>query len=84
MASRNDAFFNGLLANAIDIGGVHLEDGRTVTVLDGWDGPADEQAFLREVRDGACQLFRAVLGPDYNPAHVDHFHFDMGRWRICR
>lgn len=71
------------LANAIDIGGVHLEDGRTVTVLDGWDGPADEQAFLREVRDGACRLFRAVLGPDYNPAHADHFHFDMGRWRTC-
>lgn len=71
-------------ANAIDIAGFRLEDGRTVTVQDGWDGESDEQAFLREVRDGACGVFRAVLGPDYNAAHADHFHFDMGRWSVCR
>ena len=43
-----------------------------------------EAAFLREVNDGACRFFNAVLGPDYNAAHRDHFHLDMGRWRVCR
>ncbi len=41
-------------------------------------------AFLREVRDGACGIFHAVLGPDYNALHRSHFHFDMGRYRQCR
>ena len=47
---------------------------------------ADEAAakFLREVRDGACAIFHAVLGPDYNALHSTHFHFDMGRYRQCR
>lgn len=71
-------------ANAIDIAGFRLEDGRRVTLLAGWDGEPDEQAFLREVRDGACDLFRGVLGPDYNAAHRDHFHLDMGPFGVCR
>lgn len=25
-----------------------------------------------------------VLGPDYNAAHHDHFHLDMGLWQVCR
>ncbi|WP_208534621.1 extensin family protein, partial [Pseudomonas aeruginosa] len=25
-----------------------------------------------------------VLGPDYNAAHRDHFHLDMGLWKVCR
>ncbi len=40
--------------------------------------------FLREVKTGGCQLFGTTLSPDYNAAHADHFHLDMGRWRICR
>ncbi|MEO7073426.1 MAG: extensin family protein [Rhodanobacter sp.] len=43
-----------------------------------------ETRFLREVHDGACRYFDAVLGPDYNAAHADHFHFDRGRARTCR
>ena len=27
---------------------------------------------------------KAVLGPDYNQAHADHFHFDRGQYRLCR
>lgn len=48
--------------------------------------PDDEAKakFLREIRDGACGLFHAVLGPDYNALHRTHFHFDMGRYRQCR
>lgn len=71
-------------ANAIDVAGFELEDGRVISVREGWSGPADEAAFLREVHDGACGLFRGVIGPDGDAAHADHFHFDMGRWRYCR
>jgi hypothetical protein len=55
-----------------------------VTLLRHWDAGGAEAAFLRSLRDGACGWFRAVLGPDYNAAHRDHFHFDMGPWRACR
>lgn len=78
-------------ADALDIGGFVLADGRRIRVLDDWQAAAGEAAprapeaaFLREVRDGACRHFDAVLGPDYNAAHADHFHFDRGRARICR
>ncbi|WP_265530252.1 extensin-like domain-containing protein [Sphingomicrobium marinum] len=76
-------------ADAIDISGFELADGRTLTLTDSWNGTPEEAAFLREVRDGACTLFRTTLSPDYNAAHADHFHFDMasGRtagWSICR
>lgn len=76
-------------ANAIDISGFDLADGRTLTLSGNWDGTPGEAAFLREVRDGACTLFRTTLSPDYNAAHADHLHFDMasGRpagWSICR
>jgi hypothetical protein len=71
-------------ANAIDVSGFRLSDGRRITIARHWHGDAAEAAFLRDVRDGSCALFRAVLGPDYNAAHADHLHLDMGPWRICR
>lgn len=71
-------------ANAIDIAGFRLADGREVTLLRGWSGPPDQAAFLRAARDGACRFFSVVLGPDRDAAHRDHFHFDMGPWRACR
>ncbi len=73
-------------ANAIDIAGFVLEDGRRISVLSDWDGDADETRFLREVRNGACGVFATVLSPDYNAAHADHFHFDQGgNWTgVCR
>ncbi|MBP6581207.1 MAG: extensin family protein, partial [Sphingorhabdus sp.] len=27
----------------------------------------------------ACKRFGTVLGPDYNSAHANHFHFDMAQ-----
>lgn len=50
------------------------------------EGPEEipEARFLREVRDGACDVFHTVLGPDFNAAHRTHFHFDMGRHKVCR
>lgn len=77
-------------ADALDIAGFMLDDGRRVRVVD-WDASpeasaveAAEAMFLRDVRDSACRWFDAVLGPDYNAAHADHFHFDRGPARICR
>ncbi len=76
--------------NAIDIASFTTDDGETVSVLNDWNGGTeDQQAFLRAVRDGACDLFATVLSPDYNSAHANHFHFDqadrgaMG-WGACR
>ncbi|MFC4173085.1 extensin family protein [Microvirga sp. GCM10011540] len=73
------------MANAIDIAGFVLADGRKITLLDDWSGSDPrEAAFLRAVRDGACRFFDVVLSPDYNEAHRDHFHFDMGPYDTCR
>ncbi|MFN4041785.1 MAG: extensin family protein [Brevundimonas sp.] len=74
-------------ANALDVAGIRLDDGRTVSVLRDWDGegPAGPEAatFLRRLRDGGCRLFGNVLTPDYNAAHADHFHVDAARRGIC-
>ncbi len=76
-------------ADAVDIAGFRLGNGTRITVARDWKGDTAKAAFLREVRDGACQLFATTLSPDYNAAHADHFHLDqadrgaMG-WRACR
>jgi len=64
-------------ADAIDIAGFRLADGRRIRVLGNWRGTPAEAAFLRDVRDGACKVFATVLSPDYNAAHADHFHLDQ-------
>jgi hypothetical protein len=74
--------------NAIDVAGFVLEDGRRVTISQGWDGAPAEAAFLRQVREAACGPFATVLSPDYNAAHADHIHLDQagrsGGWGVCR
>lgn len=70
-------------ANAIDVAAFQLANGRRVTVRGDWGRGTAEAAFLREVHDGSCRVFRAVLGPDYNAAHADHLHLDMGPYAIC-
>ncbi len=66
-------------ANALDVSGFVLADGRRINVKGGWRGDYRERAFLRAVHDGACQEFTTVLSPDYNSAHHDHFHVDLAR-----
>lgn len=62
---------------AVDISGFVLEDGRRISVQNGWNGgtPAEKE-FLRVVQRSACKRFATVLGPEYNAAHRDHFHFE--------
>lgn len=71
-------------SNAIDISGFRLEDGTEIRVLGSWRGDGPEGEFLEAVFEGACDVFRVGLGPDYNAAHADHFHFDMGNGFVCR
>lgn len=71
-------------ANALDIAGFRLADGRTISVLKDWPKDNQDARFLRQVRDGACDMFSVVLSPDYNAAHRNHFHLDVGPWWVCR
>lgn len=76
-------------ADAIDVAGFRLANGMQVSVLGDWGGGGEKAAFLREVRDGACDLFSTVLSPDFNAAHADHLHLDQAArgamgWRGCR
>ncbi|MBO6782493.1 MAG: extensin family protein [Alphaproteobacteria bacterium] len=71
-------------ANAIDISGFTLADGRRISVLRDWGTDTPAGRFLADVRDEGCGLFNTVLGPEYNDRHQDHFHLDLGRFRICR
>lgn len=71
-------------ASALDIAGFRLADGRTISVLKDWPKDGNDARFLRQVRDGACDMFSVVLSPDYNAPHRNHFHLDVGPWWICR
>jgi hypothetical protein len=75
-------------ANAVDISGFVLGDGRVVTVRDGWRGAWAEGSFLRAVHSGSCRVFSTVLSPGYDRLHQDHFHLDLARHsgdeRVCK
>jgi len=73
------------LANAVDVAGFILADGRRITIETGWhsDDPAVRE-FLQTIHGSACKRFETVLSPDYNAAHYNHLHLDMGRGPFCR
>lgn len=72
-------------ANAFDIAAFELADGQLIRVLTDWDGEnKDKRDFLRAARKQACRIFNVTLSPDYNAAHADHFHVDMGPYVTCR
>jgi hypothetical protein len=71
-------------AEAWDVAGFVLADGRRVRIAAQWNGEGAESSFLRAARDGACRFFDGVLSPDYNAAHHDHLHLDRGPYRLCR
>lgn len=70
-------------ANAIDIAGIRTASRRAVVQRD-WAAADEAGAVLRDVHDGACKLFAVTLGPDYNAAHADHLHLDLGSGMACR
>ncbi len=71
-------------ANAVDVAGFVLDDGREISVLADWGKDGPQGRFLARAHDRACDRFDTVLGPEYNELHRDHFHFDNGGHEICR
>lgn len=76
-------------ADAIDIAGFRLANGKRITIAGDWKGDGPEATFLHETRNGACKLFATTLSPDYNAAHWNHLHLDQAArgeygWRACR
>lgn len=71
-------------ANAFDIAGFRLADGRLIGLKKDWNGDPARARFLRAAQAGLCDWFNVTLGPEYNADHADHFHVDMGLWRSCR
>ena len=81
-------------ANALDVTGFVLGNGKTISLSEDWPEVTAEQdieeeavgdvetgnegRFLKTARDNACKHFTTVLGPDSNPLHADHFHLDLG------
>lgn len=63
--------------NAIDIGGLTLENGRYIDVRKPGFFAFRERGLLNNVRGEACDYFSTVLGPGYDADHKDHFHFDL-------
>ena len=72
-------------ANAIDVSGFVLADGRRITVLADWTGGTQaEREFLRVIHISACKRFGTVLGPEYNAAHANHLHLERSSSAFCR
>ena len=73
------------LANAVDVGGFVLKDGRRITLLNDWYS-ADPQVrhFWTVIRASACKRFGTVLSPDYNAAHRNHLHLEDDAAHFCR
>ncbi len=71
-------------ANAIDVHGFKLADGRMIELTD-----RTQPRELREaVLHSACTRFPTVLGPDSDGYHEDHIHLDLierrSNYRICQ
>lgn len=72
-------------AEAIDVSGFVLEDGRRIVLRRDWNGgDAATREFLQVVHRSACKRFGTVLGPEYNAAHEDHFHLEGTGAKFCR
>lgn len=66
-------------ANAVDVAGFTLADGRSIVVKDDWQPMATPEAkLLRQSHGAACGTFTTVLGPEANADHEDHLHLDLG------
>jgi hypothetical protein len=67
--------------NAIDVMKIRLDSGRVIDVTKPGFFAFRQRGFLKRVRAEACDYFTTVLGPGYNRAHANHFHFDLKQRR---
>lgn len=71
-------------AEALDIAGFWLKDGRQLTVLKQWPQTGDEGQFIHTLFTQSCPYFGNSIGPDYNTAHANHFHLGLRWFGFCR
>ncbi len=83
MRGTNNLLSEHAYANAIDISGFRLADGRKLTVAGDWRGDDASRRFLHWIAPRACRHFTAVLTPNHDARHRDHFHFDNGPLPRC-
>lgn len=71
-------------ANALDVRGIKLADGRMISLTDR-DAP---RATRETVMQSVCARFTTVLGPGSDGYHEDHIHLDLaerrGGYRMCQ
>jgi len=71
-------------ANALDVRGVRLADGKFVQFTD----RTVKRDFREELRKEACAKFTTVLGPGSDGYHEEHIHLDLaerrGGYRLCQ
>ncbi len=74
--------------NALDIMEIVLKNGKSVDVRKPGFFSFRQKGLLNAVREDACPYFNTVLGPGYDRAHRDHFHFDLmhraSGHRVCK
>jgi len=71
-------------ANAIDIANFSFDDGLEINVEEHWNSGDERERFVRAAARAACDRFSMVISPDYNEAHKDHIHADMGKRVGCK
>jgi len=86
--NTSGAWSEHAFANAWDVTGFELADGRVISISKHWQSDGSKvgkarRKFLKKSRISACQVFNVVLTPDYNAAHKDHFHLDQGPSSSC-
>ena len=69
-------------ADALDVSGFRLTDGRRISVLQGWRSDRSHP-WLAALLSNSCPYFGNALGPEYNAAHANHFHFGMRGQGFC-
>jgi len=69
-------------AEAIDLTGFRLADGRRISIARDWNQGRDGM-FLHALQEHGCRYFGILLGPDYNAAHRTHFHAESGGFGYC-
>lgn len=71
-------------ANALDVRGVRLADGKFVD----FTGRTVPRALREQLRETTCARFSTVLGPQSDGYHEDHIHIDMAQrrnnYRLCQ
>ena len=71
-------------ADALDIAGFRLANGKSINVLKVWPRQEKESHWLHQVFQQSCQFYGNSIGPDYNAAHANHFHLGMRGFGVCR